>query len=56
VEPVKSEKTIYRGKLNKELHVEKAGYIPGAVNLLASEAYTKRINTRKGYFYPFLVC
>ena len=72
-EPVKPKKAIYRGKLNKELHVEKgyvasrfgratfvdvrepalfsgekkqefverAGRIPGAVNLPASEAYTK---------------
>jgi len=72
-EAVKPQKTIYRGKLNKELHVEKdyvasrlgkatfvdvrepvlfsgtkkqefvekAGHIPGAVNLPASEAYTK---------------
>jgi len=72
-EPVKMKKTIYRGKLNKELHVEKdyvasrfgkatfvdvrepilfsgtkkqefvekAGHIPGAVNLPASAAYTK---------------
>jgi thiosulfate/3-mercaptopyruvate sulfurtransferase len=72
-EPVKPKKTIYSGKINKELHVEKdyvvsrlgkatfvdvrepilfsgmkkqefvekAGHIPGAVNLPASEAYTK---------------
>lgn len=72
-EPVKPKKTIYKGKLNKELHVEKyyvasrfgratfldvrepalfsgekkqdfverAGRIPGAVNLPASEAYTE---------------
>jgi thiosulfate/3-mercaptopyruvate sulfurtransferase len=72
-EPVKPKKTTYRGKLNKELHVEKdyvvsrfgkatfvdvrepvlfggtkkqdfvekAGHIPGAVNLPASSAYTK---------------
>lgn len=71
-EPVKPKKTIYKGKLNKELHVEKdyvvsrfgkaifidvrepiffsgtkkqefvekAGRIPGAVNLPASAAYT----------------
>ncbi|MCX5833500.1 MAG: sulfurtransferase [Deltaproteobacteria bacterium] len=72
-EPVTPKKTVYRGKLNKQLHVEKAyvasrlgkatfldvreptlfsgekkqefvekaGRIPGAVNLPASEAYTK---------------
>ena len=72
-ELVKPKKTIYRGKLNKTIHVEKdyvasrlgkaifvdvrepvlfsgekkqefvakAGHIPGAVNLPASEAYTK---------------
>ncbi|HOD34877.1 MAG TPA: rhodanese-like domain-containing protein [Syntrophales bacterium] len=70
---VKPKKTVYRGKLNKQLHVEKeyvakrlgkatfvdtreiilysgeqkqdfverAGHIPGSVNLPASEAYTK---------------
>ncbi|MFH1078969.1 MAG: rhodanese-like domain-containing protein [Pseudomonadota bacterium] len=73
IEPVKAKKTIYKGKLNKELHVEKnyvvsrfekatfvdvrepilfsgtkkqefiekAGHIPGAVNLPAEAAYTK---------------
>jgi len=71
-EPVKPKKTVYKGKLNKQLHVEKdyvsnrlgkatfvdtreikwfsgekkqefvekAGHIPGAANLPASEAYT----------------
>jgi thiosulfate/3-mercaptopyruvate sulfurtransferase len=73
VEPAKPKKTIYKGKLNRGLHVEKdyvasrlgkatfvdvrepvlfsgakkqdfvekAGHIPGAVNLPASAAYTK---------------
>ncbi len=73
MEPVKPQKTIFKGNLNKELHVEKyyvamrfgtatlvdvrepeffrgekkqeyvekAGHITGAVNLPASEAYTK---------------
>ncbi|MCK9197515.1 MAG: rhodanese-like domain-containing protein [Syntrophales bacterium] len=78
-EPVKSEKTTYRGALNKELHVEKnyvvsrfgkatfvdvrepvlftgtrkqdfvekAGHIPGAVNLPASAAYMKQGTFKK---------